>query len=506
MQESLGLDRPGSLRFTGCEAAELFTREIAESLQGVLALNYRRDDDPYMPGYVTASVDGRYWHDTMWTRDAGVFLRELVLWGYFRHACLLADCLIRLVDRNEEGYYTFPMYFQCVQPAAGRELDGTGAIVIGLALLWHRLPEGDPCKARIYRFLHQEASPPAYIHARLANVPLVAGSGEFGGGMGIEGDWCNVVQNNLLRLALLAVAGLEQVAGDEEASARYRQDAARLGDNMGRLLIGEDGSWLWCIHPESLAADPAVLDSHFNKGFGGINGVACMHADVLDLEPLRAAWPGITASVHTFARLLAAPLRREQFEKYGIWTQFDLAAEGLLTSPSYGHLYALQTMLLFDRLEMAGQALGYLAQATYAPPAAYQELARRSPYHFYERYYSPDYTGRMEQGCGALNLVNVAEPAKAARLIVGVDDLATGEVKIIPRLPPGWAGYAAENWPIRTSDGVVRADLTCERQGEDLRFSLRVRDGAVLPAVAVRLPAQGGHSWHRSQGVSAITV
>ena len=103
-----------------------------------------------------------------------------------------------------------------------------------------------------------------------------------------------------------------------------------------------------------------------------------------------------------------------------------------------------------------------------------------------------------------MNLVNVAEPLKVARMIVGVDDTAPGEVKLVPRLPPTWQGAVAENWPIRTSRGVVRAEIRVEREGDDVHGSLRVRSGARIPRLAVRLVKGGQVAWQRVEEVSAL--
>jgi hypothetical protein len=152
------------------------------------------------------------------------------------------------------------------------------------------------------------------------------------------------------------------------------------------------------------------------------------------------------------------PLRRKEFDRDGIWTQFDLLAGGLGTSPSYGQGYAMQVMLLFDKLDMAGKTLAWLANTTYDPVPGYK-LRRDSPYYFYERAYSFDPADKvnLDEGCGALNLVNVSEPLKVARLLLGVDDLDPELVRIIPRpLPIG------REWKRRTrpyGQGEARSGL-----------------------------------------------
>jgi hypothetical protein len=104
-------------------------------------------------------------------------------------------------------------------------------------------------------------------------------------------------------------------------------------------------------------------------------------------------------------------------------------------------------------------------------------------------------------GCGALNLVNVTEPLKIARLILGVDDTSPGLVKIIPRLPPSWQGVEAVNWPIRTSTGVVRANLRVERVDRGCRFSIQVQSGQNIPRLSVRLPVGAKFQWVEKQNV-----
>jgi hypothetical protein len=161
-----------------------------------------------------------------------------------------------------------------------------------------------------------------------------------------------------------------------------------------------------------------------------------------------------------------------------------------------------------DKLAMADHGLDFLAQTTYQAPNMVFSLgkdhySRLSPYYFFERMYSPDATGKMEltAGCGPLNLVNVSEPLKVARLIAGVDDESANEVKIIPRLPPSWSGYRLENWPIRTSHGIVRADISFEKKDGTVNFVLQVKEGGPIPKLAVRLPQKSKTVWRYQDNV-----
>jgi hypothetical protein len=498
----LETDQPVSLRFFGSPDAELFTKELDASFQGVLERNFVSVAGNGFPaGFVNASLPGFPWAGTMWSRDGGTFMRELVMRGYLEHASLLAECLMHLVKKNPNGYYSFPEYFKGSQPASGAEMDGTTSIVIGMVLLWERLPDGNSTKKDIRQFLFQDASPLNSIEFELKTKPLVGGSGEFGCGLGVEGLCYNVVQNSLARLALLAAARMADETGNGAKGDKYRGLAKRVDEAMERYLVAKDGGWIWCIDEKTMKPDPRVLNAQGNKGIGSINGVASMYSDVLGFQPLTSSWKtGAEHSEKTFKRLYNTPLRKMEFDRYGIWTQFDLLAGGYLSSPSYGQGYAIQTMLLFDKLRMAGKALSWLANATYRPVPEYK-LHRASPYYFYERTYSPDAVGKipLAEGCGALNLVNVSEPLKVSRLMLGVDDLSPQSTLILPRLPDSWTGVAAHNWPIMTAGGLVRADISFEKKGTGGDFTLKLASGEQINDLKVRMPSRDGYVWREEK-------
>jgi hypothetical protein len=502
-------DRPGQLTFLGSDDADLFTKEVTESMKGVLDKDYvSQPNDKFPLGFLNASPSNQAWYGTMWTRDAGTFMRELVFWGYYEHACQVAQCVMDFVGTNHEGFIEFPRFIDPQQGAvSGSEMDGQAATIMSMVALWQRLPKENPFRSQLYQFLHQSSSPVRGIHQFLQSGPLVPGSGEFGGGKGH--DNYNVVQNNLCALALLTTADMEDEMGDHAAARQWRKDAKILFRNIQKYLVNGKGSWIWGIETNTMKPNQTDTDNATLGGSGGLNGVVCMSADVLGFDPADWPWKGAMGNGgKTFDELYAFPLRKEQFDKYGFWPQMNYTHKGLLTSPSYGQGYALQDMLLFDRLDMAEHGLDFLAQTTYKSPNvifSFREyhFGRLSPYYFYERMYSPDAPGKIEMtaGCGPLNLVNVSEPLKVARLIAGVDDTSASEVRIIPRLPPSWSGYRMENWPIRTSHGVVRADISLEKKDGKINFVLQVKQGGSIPKLAVRLPERKGTVWKKQSNV-----
>jgi len=510
---NLQADDPGQLTFFGSQTADLFTKEVNESFKGVLALDYISKPDSKFPlGFLSASPAGQPWYGTMWTRDGGTFMRELVFWGYYAHACQVAQCLMDFVGTNSNGFVAFPRLIDPqAGPQSGSEMDGQTATIISMVALWQRLPPEDPFRQRLYQFLHQDSSPVRSLDYFLKSQPLIPGSGEFGGGKGHD-DY-NVIQNNLCALALLSTASMEDEMGDHATAKKWRKDAKTLFHNIGKYLINSKGSWIWGIDMQTLKPNHTDTDSAANSGGGGLNGVVCMTADVLGFDPASWPWSGATVNGEkTFDELYAFPPRKERFDKYGMWAQMNYTHKGLLTSPSYGQGYALQDMLLFDKLAMADHGLDFLAQTTYKSPGMIFSLnqdhyKRLSPYYFYERMYSPDAKGHVQltAGCGPLNLVNVAEPLKVARLIAGVDDTSLNEVRIIPRLPPSWSGYHLENWPICTSQGMVRADISFERKDGAVNFAIKVRQGGIIPKLSVRLPGKNKLVWKHQAHVEQCT-
>jgi hypothetical protein len=475
-----------TLNFSGTDAAELFSRECRESLDGLCTWNLVREPGELPAGFVHASPPGQGWAFTMWTRDAGVFLRELVLWGRFDEARLVANCLMDLVARNEQGFHAFPERFNHGKPGCGHEIDGTCAIVIALAILEARLPVADALAGRIRGFLLDEASPVAFLAKTAADRPLIAGGGEFGAGCGLPGLACNAVQNHLAVLALSAGAGHADRLGRGDLAGAWRAAARRLRDGLDRHLVDERQTWIWAVNPDTLVPDPAVIEAPVNRGFGGINGILSMWADVFGLEPLLDPWPGIGRSRRTLARLRTWPQRREAFERYGIWTQFDVYDEkngppGSLSSPSYGHGYATQCFQLLDEEQDYTRAIEGLAHM------AFDKGQRRSPYLFHERMYCPPLPDAARKGCAELNLVCAAEPLKIARLILGIDDRPGEPVHLVPRLPAGWTRCQASNWPILLPDGLARVDITVERIAGNLRLRLAVAEGRHIPALHLRL-------------------
>lgn len=503
-------EQTGSIQFFGSQAAELFSRELKESVQGAMANNYvSTATDRFPKGFVKASIPGHPWDDTCWTRDCGLFLREAAMWGYLEEAVCISKFLLSQVQKNHEGFFTYPMFFKGFEKGWGYEMDGTADIISGLARLWQRLPENHSHKDEIYSFLFNDASPLAYIQKKLDEKPLIAGSGEFGGGWCVPGEWYNVVQNSLIRQALLACAEIDEECRKKEQAESLRRSSAILLDNMMQYLTDlEDGSWIFCIHPHSMKLEGAALNEPHAKATASINGAGSSYADAEGLEPIADKWAGTKNTQITLHKTYNQyAIRKEQFEKFGMCTFVDVNAslplEGLTSWLSYCDCYAAQVMALLDETALLDRVLNWIAATTYmggSPTKEFIEALSRgeanvddvnevSTFWFTERNFSPEYDGEKDIGCGKLNLVNVAEPMKLARVMLGVDGRYSDRVKLVPRLPDSWNGVQANHWLMKTENGLVYVDMRFEKKSVgEYEMTLKIEDGKTIPLISIRFP------------------
>ena len=94
-----------------------------------------------------------------------------------------------------------------------------------------------PTRQDIQRFFFADASPVNYFRFALQKEPLIAGTGEFGCGMKITGECYNVVQNNLIMLALVAMARMADESGMPAGPRDDRRLAEKLRAGMEKYLV-----------------------------------------------------------------------------------------------------------------------------------------------------------------------------------------------------------------------------------------------------------------------------
>ena len=238
-------------------------------------------------GYVQASPTGQGWAGSMWPRDGGAFLRELIMFGNFPTAVVHVRCLLSLLTTNEQGFFALPEHFEGRTPSGTLTAEeGTAMLVMNIVMLWQRLCHGERsahgafCE-QLEDFLGNGNSPLAFWHSLLdgddRGVGLVPGSGEFGGGCcavpGIDSYlYYNSVQNSAVANGLRAAAMFEAARGNSSAATRHTATAALLRKNLGRRLTNQsDGSWIWAVNTTTLKPDSLLLTNPANIGFAGIN-------------------------------------------------------------------------------------------------------------------------------------------------------------------------------------------------------------------------------------------
>jgi len=475
------------IKFYGSNTADLFSLELEKSLQGVIERLLIKDKNDESYGFVHTSLPNFIWHGTMWTRDAGTILREFVAWGHICEAKMLCGSILHHLEKNENGFYMCPEYFIKGEKSSGSELDGTASILIGMCYLYRCLEDGDETKEKIRTFLTSESSPIIEMLGILKDQPLLSGSGEFGGGCFIDGMYINVVQNNLTALALIAVSKIYRELEKSDLADECDKAAKKITEGIKAQLIDEDGKFIWCIDPKTMKPDPDVLNHFVNKGAGLINGVLCMSSDVYGLDLTKDNFYAYENGEIQFDFLYNYPNRKELFEKYGVWTQFNDFRPGA-TGPSYGQGYAMQCMILLNRMDMLEKALNYLANETYSPIPEFAAIFKRvSPYHFQERMYTPysiEHNIELEIGCGELNIVNVSEPLKVGRMIAGID--ISGQIPLIyPRMPDGIQSYEATDVPLICNSKLYFADICCQKNGGDLKFQIKSK-GNPIPKLRIK--------------------
>src|SRR3984957_2879851 len=119
-------DSPGRVTFFGSDSADLFTKEINESFKGVLTYDFVSAPDGKFPaGFLSASPPSQPWYGTMWNRNAGTFMLELVQWGNYQHSCQVAQRVVDVVGSSSDGSIASPRFIDRLSsPQSGSEIDG----------------------------------------------------------------------------------------------------------------------------------------------------------------------------------------------------------------------------------------------------------------------------------------------------------------------------------------------------------------------------------------------
>jgi len=448
------------LEFFGDVYATLFTKQLQESLEGGLRENYvGEEEDGFPKGFLRASRKHKVWWDACWTRDAGSFIREIAVRGYLDIAAVCAEFLIDNVDKNKKGFYSFPMYYNREGASGdGDEQDGTANIILGLIELYLRLEDSDS-KRKIHTFLTNSSSPIKGIIAELKETELILGNGEFGGGWGVGGLYYNVVQNFMVASALRVY--YRYISQESEVI----EMADRMYESIKKHFI-VDNRFIWCMDENFNEAD--VSFAPHSNGSANINGIAGAFYDGFYADKSEFN----TELRNTFMHLFDGDAHREYLHNtYGMMPYTKAFPSGhseeFIADASwlaYCECYLAETAVVLGDADLLTKTIRYIVgQTAYKGhmPKSYteDELLAQDHYWFSERNFSPEWEGAWEEGCGSLNLINIAEPLRLARMIAGLN----GTADITPILPNGFSGFKASGYSVVENGNVRYYDVVYDK-------------------------------------------
>lgn len=262
-----------------------------------------------------------------------------------------------------------------------------------------------------------------------------------------EGGMTNLSQyaNVLVYYGLLGYAVMAEAIGENAMAARWRDTAAKLESAMNQFHGKEDDDW------------GAVWDTVQNANWGCEQGVLApilFAADRYgwDIQgELPVGW--MTRTVRSY-EMIRRHLKPDGSAPIGM---------------GYGQNYFAQTALLLDRMAEAELLVHWLARFCFAP---------RLPHP----YRVPEGAAVREDGSawrrwGDLgNLYQMNETQYTVHLMMGVDDVNSDELRIMPRIPASWTGMRVTGYPVTTlSDGArqrVHVDVSLRRKGTSLTVAL----------------------------------
>jgi len=406
---------------------------------------------------------GVYYGDA-WSRDLGRSLQELTELGFLGKTAPTADFAFRSArtwlqnpSLNYKGVLLPPHWNRVINRpdfAQPFENDGHGLIALFIYKLWQRIPGRDAWLRARWTDVKYAGDwiPWQFDHADVTDAKdgVLFTTGESAAGKGYS-----VYPDAVCMTALEALAQMADSIGETQSAALWRDRAAKMraaiaanyaitDAKYGRVWTLADAGW----PNQSTVLGPLIFLADY-RGFAP-----------QDDDP---AWRPINQAA--YQRLIDT---YKPFGFYG-WAM------------GYGQGFVTQAALLLDRMEDVTPMLHWTARETwdaeihsFVVPEGVQV--------------TPDgrYVFRTgDQGNG----VQEAEIVKIFRLLIGVDDNQPERLRIMPRLPYGWAEIAVSKYPAlvehdgKRETAFLRYDL--RRVGERMKFDISA--DRPLGPVAMRL-------------------
>lgn len=399
-----------------------------------------------------------------WSRDLGRSLQELTDLGYTQRALKTADYAFskeRLWAENPSLKYhgeSLPPHWSRVinKPdfSLPFENDGHGLISLFLYQLWRRLPDREAWLRSHWSDVKAAGDwiPWQFAHPAISGAAggVLHTTGESAGGNGYS-----VYADSICMTALEGLAQMADSIGEAQSAELWRDTAERMRSAIPARYLTNDPKYgrVWTLTDAGWPNKSTVL------------GPLIFTADYRGYAPddIDRAWK--SADEAAYQRLIDT---YKPFGFYG-WAM------------GYGQGFVTQAALLLDRMEDATTMLNWTASEVYDPHIhsyVVPEGAQLDP------------SGRFifrtgDQGNG----VQEAEIMKIFRILIGVDDMDSQHLRIIPRIPYGWSELAVSNYPVVIQNGGKTKCATLryrlDRVGN--RMSLEISSTLTLGPVAMRL-------------------
>jgi hypothetical protein len=412
----------------------------------------------------TYRPDVGIYYGASWSRDLGRSLQELTDLGYTKTALQTADYALRMARLWEENpslkYHgvSLPPHWSRVinRPdfSLPFENDGHGLIALFLYQLWRRLPNRDEWLRAHWSDVKAAGDwiPWQFDHPDISGAKdgVLHTTGESAGGNGYS-----VYPDAICMTALDGLARMADSIGETQSATLWRDTAAKMRNAIPKRYLIDDPKYgeVWTLVDAGWPNKSTVL------------GPLIFTADYRGYAPedIYPAWR--SADEAAYQRLIDT---YKPFGFYG-WAM------------GYGQGFVTQSALLLDRMQDATEMLNWTAREVYDPQI-----------HSYvvPEGVQVDPTGRFlyrtgDQGNG----VQEAEIVKIFRILIGVDDMDSRHLKILPRLPYGWSEIAVNNYPVlaRIAGKMESSRLRYRLERTDGRLDLDISSDMDLGTVAVRL-------------------
>jgi hypothetical protein len=404
------------------------------------------------------------YYDQAWSRDLGRSLQELTELGFLSKTTPTGDFALRSSRTWAEnpslkynGSSLPPHWSRIINRpdfSLPLENDGHGLISLFIYKLWQRMPDRD-----------------AWLRARWTDVkaagdwipwqfdhPEVSGAANgvlYTTGESAAGKGYSVYPDAVCMMALEALAQMADSIGETESAKLWRDRAEKMRKAIpDRYLIGDPKyGRVWTLEYAGWPNQSTVL------------GPLIFTADYKGFAPRDDDPDWRAANEAAYQRLIDT---YRPFGFYG-WAM------------GYGQGFVTQAALLLDRMKDVTPMLDWTAREVYDPEIksfVVPEGAQIDP------------TGRFlfrtgDQGNG----VQEAEIVKVFRILIGVDDTQPQRLRVMPRLPYGWAEMKASQYPAlverngKTETVFLRYDL----QRVAGHMSLEISADRQLGKVAMRL-------------------